>query len=67
MRACGCKYQREAKWGYEVQKWVGGKKFWEFVAKVTYIEDAARAASDYPFVLVRCRGCGAEIKRTVPK
>lgn len=66
VRPCGCHYQREKPWGYEIQKWIGGRKSWRFVSSHKTAEGAQAAAERYPFVLIRCRGCGAEQVREMP-
>jgi len=66
MKICECKYQKEKNWGYEIQKWVGGAKSWKFVANVRRFQDAIGAALAHQYVLIRCRGCGSELKRSVP-
>lgn len=67
MKHCDCTYQKaNHNWGYEIQKWIGGKKSWKFVTNVTKIQECRLAEQQIPYVLIRCRGCGSELIRKSP-
>lgn len=67
IRRCHCKYQQEKAWGYNLQKWVGGRKSWQLIGNATHPEDVEKYARQFEAVLIRCNGCGDDIVREYPK
>lgn len=60
---CGCKYQLEKDWGYDLQKRVPPPKHWEGIGWGS-LETVNKVLRGRTFkALVRCRGCGAELIR----
>lgn len=66
VRDCQCEYQKQQPWGYEIQKWVGGTRSWQYDTSVPTTAIALMATEKMTYDLIRCRGCGKEIVRDVP-
>jgi hypothetical protein len=66
VRRCHCEYQKQKAWGYNLQKWVGGRKSWKEIGNATHPEDVEKYAQRFDTVLIRCNGCGADIVREYP-
>ena len=61
--ACECGYQKEQAWGYSVFRWSGQK--WIDCGKARTPNEALKLVVGYTEILIGCRGCGAELLRTL--
>lgn len=66
LQACRCRFMAEKNWGYDIQKYVGGHKYWKPIGCAPTIETAEAIIASYRAVLVRCNGCGKELLRDCP-